>query len=145
MQPKCLHAGLKATTEPQRLSLNKLQIEKRNHERPFSPCSCHSPVCVLFPACGSNTHRNRCLIDWLRPERVSKVIYVWSESGCVLLSSLVFSHLPVFPAICLLLAYSSICQVRKQLWVSSSRLLLSRRGQVETAQDGRLALGCSCS
>lgn len=42
-----------------------------NHERPLSLCFYYSLVCVLFPACGSNTHRNRCLIDSLRPERVS--------------------------------------------------------------------------
>lgn len=43
--PKCFQAGFEATTEPQRLSPNKLQ-KLKNHERVFSLCSHYSPPCV---------------------------------------------------------------------------------------------------
>lgn len=51
------------------------------HERAFSVCFCYSPVCVLPSARGSGTQWNRCLIDSLRPQRMSYVIYVWSKSS----------------------------------------------------------------
>lgn len=54
--PKCFQAGLEATTEPRRLSPNKLQKLSKNHERVFSLCSRCSPPCV----------RARCSGPWQR-------------------------------------------------------------------------------
>lgn len=94
-----------------------------NHERPFSLCLYCSPVCVLFLACGSNTRRNRCLIDSLWPEKMSCLIRKRQCSTLPPLSFhwLLFSHLPVCLAICLVFAYSSICYMKK-ISVSLSRL-----------------------
>lgn len=75
-----------------------------NHERLLSLCFHCSPscVCVLLSKPVAVTHnRHRCLIDSLQPDRVSEVIYVWSELAVCHFPSLsslpgFLSHLLVF-------------------------------------------------
>lgn len=84
------------------------------HKRAFSVCFCCSPVCVLPSARGSGTQWNRCLIDSLRPERMSYVIYVWSKKWQRATFSLVFSPTSLMFHVCLpAFLYSSVCILKK--------------------------------
>lgn len=59
--PKCFQAGFKATTEPQRLSPNKLQkLSKTMKESSVCAPTIAHPVCLLsFLACGSGAQQKQ--------------------------------------------------------------------------------------
>lgn len=80
--PKCFQAGVEATTEPRRLSPNKLQKRSQTMKEP-SVCvsTAAHPVCVcsVFRPVAAAHNKNRCLIDSLISLTVSLVIYARSE------------------------------------------------------------------
>lgn len=108
-----------------------------NHERPFSLCSYYSPVCVLLPACGSNTQ----MFNWFTSAWESVISYL-----CLIRKTLCATLLPclfpsiVFPSPSLPCYLSAFCLEqhllhgkKKNSRVSLSRLLCE--GRVKTAQD----------
>lgn len=141
----CIHISSDWTQSHSRTSASvKLQIQYETWKA-RQPLLLQRPcvwLCVLFSARGSNTHWNRCLIDLLRPERMSCYLCLIKKWLCATFPACLFpgfsSHVPVC------LSTFSLQQQQKSLSLFVRDIVVVWRPGTKTVCMFNACVGTAC-
>ena len=157
IQAQCLHVWLKATTEPRRLSLHKLQIQYKPWKTPLSLSLLQSAVCSV-PSLWQQ-HTSEQMFNWFTTAWESVISYLCLITKCLRTTFLpcIFPCLPFsspisrsFPlSVCFFFADSSMFYLGKKTTTASpcQGCMVWRPGNNSKRQMlgfGSLTFTCSC-